>query len=254
MRAEDFEYLYKLEADYWWFVAMREITDAIVSRQLATTPLTILDAGCGTGFNLGHYEQLGHRVFGFDIAPEAVDWVVERGFTRIAQASVTEIPFASDSFDLVFSFDVLVQMPVEMSNQGMREMFRVLKPGGFLFARTAAYEWMRSSHDEELHTMHRFTLGELQEKLLGTGFKIRQATYANTFLFPLVVVRRFLKRFGIGRGTDVKPLPPALSWVDPIFREVLRLESHFAGRRLALPFGLSAICYAEKPRIQAVKD
>ena len=246
MRAEDFEYLYQLEANYWWFVAMRQITDAIVEKQLGGRPLRILDAGCGTGYNLGHYERQGHHVFGFDIAPEAVDWVRKRGFPKVAQASVTEIPLASESFDLVFSFDVLVQMPVEASNAAMREMHRVLKPGGFLFARTAAYEWLRSSHDEELHTMHRFTLNELQEKLIRTGFNVEYATYANTLLFPVIVIRRLLKRFGIGGGTDVKPLPAALAWIDPIFRGVLSSESLLTRRRVALPFGLSAICYAQK--------
>ena len=247
MRAEDFEYLYHLEANYWWFVAMRQITDTIVKDQIEGGPLRILDAGCGTGYQLHHYKSQGHNAFGFDIAPEAVDWVRKRGFTQVAQASVTEIPFESESFDVVFSFDVLAQIPVEMSDNAIREMYRVLKPGGFLFVRTAAYEWLRSSHDEELHTMHRFTLGELQEKLIRTGFKVHHATYANTFLFPVVALRRFLKRFGIGSGTDVKPLPPALAWIDPIFRGILTGETVFTRNRVSLPFGLSAICYAKKP-------
>src|SRR5688572_1928373 len=247
MRAEDFEYLYRLEAEFWWFAAMRKITDAILRQQLLSGPMRILDAGCGTGYNLQHYSDQGHHVVGFDIAPEAVEWVRKRGFTQIAQASVAEIPFASETFDIVFSFDVLMQMPEPVSNEGMKEMHRVLKPGGFLFARTAAYEWLRSSHDEELHTMHRFTLGELQEKLIRTGFKVHHATYANMFLFPVVALRRFLKRFGIGSGTDVKPLPPALAWIDPIFREILAGETIFTRNRVSLPFGLSAICYAQKP-------
>ena len=247
MRAEDFEYLYRLEADFWWFVAMRQITDTIVSSQLEARPLRILDAGCGTGYQLHHFESMGHKVFGCDIAPEAVGWVKKRGFTQVAQASVTDIPLESNSFDLVFSFDVLVQIPVEQSNQAMKEMYRVLKPGGFLFARVAAYEWLRSSHDEEIHTMHRFTLGELRNALIHSGFRIHHATYANTLLFPVAVVRRFLKTFGIGRGTDVKPLSPVLAWINPIFRSILASESVFTRRRIPLPFGLSAICYAQKP-------
>ena len=54
MRAEDFEYLYSLEQNYWWFVAMRRITDAIVSSDLQNRALTVLDAGCGTGYNVQH--------------------------------------------------------------------------------------------------------------------------------------------------------------------------------------------------------
>jgi SAM-dependent methyltransferase len=247
MRSEDFEYLYHLEANYWWFVAMRRITDSIVKDQIGSRPLVVLDAGCGTGYNLRHYETRGHQVFGFDVATEAVRWVKERGCSRVVQASVTEIPFESETFDLTFSFDVLVQIPVEMSEEGMREMYRVLKPGGFLFVRTAAYQWLHSSHDEDMHTIHRFSVAELQEKLIRTGFKIQYATYANTMLFPIAVIRRFLKRFGIGSGTDVKPLSPALAWIDPIFRRILAGESSITARRRAFPFGLSAICYVQKP-------
>jgi SAM-dependent methyltransferase len=247
MRAEDFEHLYQMEAGYWWFVAMRQITDAIIAKQLNSGKLDMLDAGCGTGYNLRHYEDRGHRVFGFDIATDAVHWLKERGFAHITQASVTDIPFKRETFDLVFSFDVLVQIPVEVSDQAVDEMYRVLKPGGFLFIRTAAYEWLRSSHDEELNTQHRFTLSELQQKLRRAGFTIHQATYANTFLFPVAVTRRLLKHFGIGGGTDVKPLPAGLRWVDPIFREVMARESWLTGRGIRLPFGLSAICYAQKP-------
>ena len=246
MRAEDFEYLYQLEATYWWFAAMRQITDAIVGRELQGR-LTILDAGCGTGYNLRHYESLGHEVFGFDIAPEAVDRVRRRGFPRVAEASVTEIPFKRESFDIVFSFDVLEQMPVEMSDQAMKEMYRVLRRGGFLFLRAPAYEWMRSSHDEALRTMHRFTRDEMRGKLVQAGFAVEYATYANTLLFPVVLVRRFLKRFGIGSGSDVKPLPSGLAWIDPIFRTILSSESILTRRHIPIPFGLSAICYARKP-------
>jgi SAM-dependent methyltransferase len=245
MRAEDFEYLYQLEADYWWFVAMRQITDSIV--QLQKKPLRLLDAGCGTGYQLQHYEKQGHDVFGFDLATEAVAGVQKRGFPKVAQASVTEIPFQSESFDVVFSFDVLVQMPVEMSNKGMQEMYRVLKPGGVLFVRAAAYQWLWCSHDKEIHTVHRYNLGELQERLIQTGFKVDYATYANTFLFPIVAAKRLLKRCGIGGGTDVKPLPAGLAWIDPIFRTILSAESWFTARRIRLPFGLSAICYLKKP-------
>ena len=248
MRSEDFEFLYNLEESFWWFVAMRKITDTIVAPQLSEgLPLRILDAGCGTGFNLSHYEKDGrHEVYGIDIAAEAVDGVRKRGFPRIAQASVTEIPFEANSFDLVFSFDVMCQVPVTLNDEGFREMQRVLKPGGFLFIRVPAFEWMRSSHDADLHTAHRFNRKELVDKLMKAGFRIQRATYANTFLFPVVALRRLLKFAGIGRGTDVRPLPAGLGWMDPLFRRILLSEAQVIKSGRQLPFGLSMVCYARK--------
>jgi SAM-dependent methyltransferase len=246
MRGEDFDFLYALEERYWWFVAMRRITDAIVGTQLNGRNLRILDAGCGTGYNLSHYESAGHAVFGLDIAPEAVEGVRRRGFTRITQASVSDIPYRAETFDFVFSFDVICQIPANANEKAIAEMHRVLRPGGSLFVRAPAFEWLRSSHDADLHTLHRFTLAELQAKLNRAGFKIRLGTYANSLLFPVVIVRRFLKRFGIGSGTDVKPLPAGLSWIDPIFRVVLASEAVLLQRQRRFPFGLSVIVYAEK--------
>jgi SAM-dependent methyltransferase len=246
MRAEDFEYLYNIEENFWWFAAMREITDAIVGPDLKGKSLDILDAGCGTGYNIQHYEKRGHRVFSLDISADALAGVRQRGVRKICQASVTEIPYRSDTFDFVFSFDVVQQLSLENGARAIGEMHRVLKPGGRLFIRVAAFEWMRSSHDEELATQHRFTRGELREAVERAGFEIRLASYANSLLFPFMVLRRGIKKFGIGRGTDVKPLPKGLGWIDPIFRRVLAAEGNVLAGGHSFPAGLSVIAYARK--------
>lgn len=247
MREKDFEYLYNLEERFWWFVAMRAITDTVVASELNGRKLRILDAGCGTGYNIAHFQKAGHSVFALDIAPEAIAGVRQRGFQRVCQASVVEIPYISSTFDFVFSFEVVSQVPVQAYAEAIREMHRVLKPGGFLFLRVPAFEWLRSSHDEDLRTTHRFARSELRDKLKEAGFEVRLSTYANTFLFPVVLFRRFLKHLGIGQGSDVKPLPAGLAWLDPVFRRILAAEARVLGAGRRLPFGLSVICYARKP-------
>ena len=246
MRDKDFEFLYDLEERFWWFVAMRTITDTIVGSELKGRKLQILDAGCGTGYNVFHYERKGHSVFALDVASEAIAGVRQRGLRKVCQASVTEIPYSSAAFDFVFSFDVVSQIPVPAAEAAIREMHRVLKPGGHLFARVPAFEWLRSSHDDELNTIHRYSCPELRRKLEESGFEVRLATYANSFLFPVILLRRSLKGFGIGKGTDVKPLRAGLGWLDPIFRRVLSAEAGVLGSGKRLPFGLSVICYARK--------
>jgi SAM-dependent methyltransferase len=248
MQEQDFELLYQLEENYWWFPAMRAITDTIARGDLDKPRLRILDAGCGTGFNLAHYASADSReVFGLDLANAALKHVQKRGFKNIAQASITDIPFKSETFDLVFSFEVVTQTPSETHDASLREMHRVLKQGGHLFIRVPAFMWLWSSHDEELEVRYRYTRHELAQRLMHAGFVIEWTSYANTFLFPVILLRRFLKRAGIGGGTDVKPLPRGLGWLDGIFRSVLASEANWfkAGRRL--PFGLSLICYARRP-------
>jgi len=244
MRGIDYEFLFNIEEHFWWFVAMRRITDTILAPKLQNGRLKVLDAGCGTGFNLLHFEKAGHTVYGFDYAREAVAAVQRRGFGKVARASITEIPYPSDTFDLAYSFEVIDEVPD--SDLAIRELYRVLKPGGSLLLRLPAFDWLRSSHDTDIGTLHRYTLGEVEEKLKRAGFQVRRSTYANSLLFPVVVLRRFLKHLGIGGGTDTKPMPAGLQWLDPVFRGVLGMEAKLIRWNIRLPFGLSAICYAEK--------
>jgi SAM-dependent methyltransferase len=254
MQTEDYEYLHALEGNFWWFAGMREITAALLDQALPrSVNRRILDAGCGTGGNLEWLERYAGtgEVVGIDLVADALKFCRERKCSRLAQASVTQLPFSDSSFDLVTSFDVLIQLPGPVADQdAIGEMYRVLRPGGKLFVRVAAYEWMRSGHDEALATQRRYSLPALQEKLKLAGFRILRATYANSALLPLAAVNRLLlKRVGLtNKGSDVKPLPPALQWVDGILKTALRVEARWLARNQArLPAGLSAICIAEKP-------
>ena len=244
MRGVDYEFMFNIEEKFWWYAGMRRITDTVLAKQLHAGSLKILDAGCGTGMNLMHYGNLGNLSFGFDFASEAISRARRRGLGRIARASVTDIPYASGVFDLAYSFEVIDE--VADVDRALAELKRVLKPGGFLLLRLPAFDWLRSSHDVDIGTVHRFTLTEMKEKLKHAGFEVQRATYANCLLFPLVAVRRLLKRVGIGGGTDTKPMPVGLQWLDPIFLSLLKAEAGIIGRGRSLPFGLSAIVLARK--------
>jgi ubiquinone/menaquinone biosynthesis C-methylase UbiE len=253
MEPEDHAYLYELEQDFWWFAGMREITAALLDPVCPTTKeRSILDAGCGTGGMMAWLERYAGngRVAGVDLSPTAVSFCRMGGHTASAQASVTHLPFPDSTFDLVTSFDVLVQLPGEANaDRAIEEIHRVLKPGGIAFVRVAAYEWMRSSHDSALHTQHRYRLEELVGKMKRAGFDVLRSTHANTLLMPLAAFRRLvLKRIGVASGSDVKPLPPSLRWLNSALTATLRNEARWLRRPTAkLSFGLSAICVAQKP-------
>lgn len=255
MQPEDFSDLFALEETLWWFRGMRSITRAVLDPELTDTgPRNILDAGCGSGGNLKFLERYsnGGTVTGIDVSADALRFCRLAGTGSLVQASATDLPFQTSVFDVVTSFDVLVQIPGDGSDlQAMEEMFRVLKPGGTVFIRAAAFEWMRAGHDAAMNTQRRYRLSELREKVDRAGFELVRATYANTALFPVAMMKRLvLEPLGLAsRGSDVRKFSTPLAWLDPIFRGALSSEAAVLRRTLIdFPYGLSAVCVARKPR------
>jgi len=251
MRASDYADLHALEAHFWWFEGMRAITAAILDPVCpAGRDRAILDAGCGAGGNLswlGRYAGTG-PVVGIDLAPIALGLSRER-HRKLGQASVTALPFAGETFDLVTSFDVLSQLPGPGGTDALREVHRTLRPGGVAFIRVAAYPWMRSGHDIALTVRRRYSLAELTAEVGRAGLHVVRATYANSALLPVAVIRRLiLPRVGlVAPGSDVRPLPRRLRGLNRALTGVLRAEARFLGRPGArLPAGLSAICLAAR--------
>ncbi|NNE43461.1 MAG: class I SAM-dependent methyltransferase [Gemmatimonadetes bacterium] len=109
--------------------------------------MTVLDAGCGGGRNLHYLIKNGAGVHGVDTDRDAVRRAGELaarlapGFPedRFRVAPVEELPHDDASFDAVLSNAVLHFARNEDHFASMlREMWRVLRPGGVLFARVAS--------------------------------------------------------------------------------------------------------------------
>lgn len=107
----------------------------------------VLDAGCGGGRNLVFFLNNGYEVYGIDPQPDAVQDVKELSKTlspdnprenfRVATAEA--LPFEDNYFDLVISSAVLHFADNRPHFESMLlSMWRVLKPGGYFFARLAS--------------------------------------------------------------------------------------------------------------------
>ncbi len=252
MNPKDYEDLYRTEEKLWWFTGMREISAALLDEFCRADFENILDAGCGTGLNLEWLRRYGNTraIKGLDLETHALNFCRRRSDNFLIQASATDLPFPGECFELVTSFDVLVQIPGEKTDeQAIAEMFRILKPGGIAFVRAAAYQWMFSGHDRAVKTQRRYSLPELSRKIEDAGFTILRKTYANTLMFPAAVFRRLvLKKIGLAdANSDVKPFPPSLEWFNRILTRMMLLEAGFLRKQnRSLPFGLSAVCIARK--------
>lgn len=244
MNHEEYEVMYQVEDHHWWYLGMEQITRQLLERYLPrdSATLKILDAGCGTGAVMKYLTPYG-AVTGFDFSGEALRFSRQRGLTRLTQASVIDIPFADQQFDLIVSFDVICEMGID-EGVALREFQRILKPGGLVVLRLPAYDWLRGKHDQATHIRHRFTRGELAVKLRQSGLQPVHLSYANTLLFPLVVFKRLSERVLSTRqtGSDLTLDPGPMNGV---FRSILRAEAPLISA-VGLPFGLTVVALARK--------
>jgi SAM-dependent methyltransferase len=238
---EEYARMFEAEERQWWYAGMRAISFALFDRALPRDGHPVfLDAGCGTGVNLEHLATRGHAV-GVDLSEDAVAFCRSRGVAA-ARGSVLALPFRDGAFDGATSFDVLYHRWVTDDRAAVREMVRVLKPGGLLLVRVPALSLLWGAHDEAVHSRHRYTKGELVELLKGEGLAVLQATYGNFFLFPVLLLRRSLDRLMGREGSDVGFLPAPLEW---LFRALLQTEARLV-RFVALPIGASVFVLAVK--------
>jgi tellurite methyltransferase len=107
----------------------------------------VLDVGCGNGRNLIYFFRNGYEVFGVDPQPHAVETVKELSaalapdnpLENFLECTAEDLPFTDATFDLVISSAVLhFAKDVQHFDSMVHSMFRVLKPGGYFFARLAS--------------------------------------------------------------------------------------------------------------------
>jgi len=143
----------------------------------------VLDLGCGDGTYSIAASQRGAHVTGVDISKAMLDSAQRRATACGAsvewrQASAESIPYESGTFDIILAVTILCFLREPL--QVMREVHRVLRPGGsFVVGELGKYStwalsrrvrgWLGSSMWRDTHF---WTLGELQRLLRQAGFRV----------------------------------------------------------------------------------
>ena len=177
----------------WWYQSLHRLVAHAIARFAPGKSGPVLDAGCGTGgfirFCQSHSPAIS--LYGIDASAQACQLAYDRNCHRVSRASVNELPFRAASFGVVVSADVLYHQQVD-PEKAMREFHRCLRPGGTVVIQLPAYEWLRSYHDVQVQTRHRYTRPEVRDLLAQNGFEVRWLTHWNSLAFPLLLLRRFV--------------------------------------------------------------
>lgn len=236
----------RAERDHFWFRGLQRFSDPLIRQAVAGRPCpTLLDCGFGTGANMARLAAFG-RAFGFDLSLGGLEYARQAGHTRLAKASVLEIPFQDARFDVVTAFDLLACLHEPEQAQALAEMYRVLKSGGALIVNTAALPVLRGSHAIFGQEVHRATRGPLQARLEAAGFRIERLTYTNLSILPLMLAVRLAQRaFGSDSPQDSADMQVPPAPVNAALAGLLTLESA-ALRAVDMPIGSSLLALAYK--------
>ncbi len=246
MQTHTYAILREIEGKHWWYLGRRRIIASFVSRIVANlqnnkqSAPRILDVGCGTGGNLEMLSEFG-EVEGVDVSDEAVEFCRARGVAPVTQAGAEDLPYDDESFDLVTGFDVIEHLDDDVA--GLREMHRVLRPGGRVLLIVPAFMWLWGVQDDVSHHRRRYRLPELRQAVERAGLQVERASYANiTFLVPTLLGRVLMRLTGLRPASESKVNIAALNGV---LGRILGAESRWL-QRMNFPFGVSIVCVARR--------
>jgi len=229
---------HRAEDRHWWYRGRRVVIERVVEDLRLPARAQILDAGCGSGRNMVELARHG-AVTGVELSQTSACLARERRAGEVVEGSVLEMPFEEGRFDLAASLDVIEHLEDDVL--ALRELRRVVKPGGSLLVTVPAYQWLWSGHDEVNHHHRRYTRRSLQRAGEQAGWQQVRTTYFNSLLLPAAILLRVLDRFS--RKTTESSLdlwvPPApLNW---LLERPLTLEATLIARGGRIPAGLSLL-------------
>ena len=237
----------RAEDRHFWFRGLRRNARLLLDEALdGRRPARIVDCGSGTGRNLDWLAEYGHAI-GVERADIGIA-IARAHQRRVVQGTVAALPFPDTSVDLATSFDVLYCLEDDVERAAVREMWRVLKPGGIALVNVAALDMLRGSHSTLTMERRRYTPARLTALLTGAGFVVTRMTFTNMTTFPLTLGVRVADRI-TGRAQEASDadlrVPPApinalLTAAMAVDGALLRLGN--------LPIGTSLMCVARKTR------
>lgn len=204
----------------------------------------VLEAGCGVGLYIEALQPLADEVYGFDVEVEHLEVAQANVPAANLQLAAGEaLPFASDSFDLVLSHEVLEH--VRDDRLSVREIVRVLRPGGraviFVPNRLYAFE----THGHYWRGRYRFGNTPLIN-YLPDAVRNRLAPHVRAYTRQGLLDLFVGEPVRVVHFTQIYPGYDKLSARRPLLGRALRTITYTLERTPLTAFGISHLLVVEK--------
>ena len=240
-------FTFDVEERHWWYRGRRAVLDAVLDGLGPLRPPAvdgggaprILDAGCGSGRNMALLARRG-AVTGIELAQQSLDAARARGLGPVLPGSLDDpLPFGDDAFDLAVALDVLEH--VADDEAALRELARVVAPGGRLLVTVPQYAWLWGEHDVLAHHHRRYTRALLLARTAAAGLEAERVTAFNSLLLAPIGAMRVVQRARrrAQPASDLGRTPQGA--VNDALERILRAEAALIRRGRDLPAGVSLL-------------
>ena len=221
---------------------------AVILFQKEIAPLKILkttkvlDVGTGTGSNLRMLKAAGFsNVFGLDFNREAVNFCKMKGYEFVRQGDICSMPYRDKTFGFVFATDIIEH--IEDHQAALKEITRVLKPGGHAIITVPAFKSLWGWQDEVSHHQRRYKRSEVSIALNLCGLTIVKIYYFNFILFlPIFFMRKLMLLSGLKPRSENSFNSRGLNF---ILKLIFKLDCLLAAN-INIPFGVSIFALVKK--------
>jgi SAM-dependent methyltransferase len=243
MRHTTFAIEAEIEAEHWWFVGRRRLFAREIDRRRIGPAARVLDLGTSTGTNLRMLRDVGFsNVAGLDLSEDALRSCLEKNLGNVVKGDITRLPFRDEQADLVLATDIIEH--VDDDQAAIREITRILRPGGTVLLAVPTFELLWGLQDEFAQHKRRYRKPGVERMLSDAGLIVERSYYFNYLLFLPILLARYLLRL-------IRPKLSSENEINsPIMNRLLGAVFAFDVATAPLirpPFGVSAFVLATKP-------
>ncbi|MFH1540163.1 MAG: class I SAM-dependent methyltransferase [bacterium] len=243
-KTDYFKELADLEASSFWFCSRNRLIIWALNRYFPDAN-SFFETGCGTGFVLSGIGKARPEMslFGSDLFSSGLKFASERiKHADLFQMDARHIPFENE-FDVIGAFDLLEH--VEEDTLVLSEIYKALRAGGGVVLTVPQHAFLWSHADEYACHCRRYGARELRAKVRLAGFNVVKDTSFVTFLMPLMLAARLLKRRPDTNDGAIPELK-IRGIVNTVLQKVMDFERAFIRAGIRLPAGGSLLLIARK--------
>ena len=213
----------------------------------------VVDVGCSSGYLLADLRSAHPEVaaFGADLVPEGLRRAHETApDAPLLLADCLALPFEDGRVEAVVSANVLEH--VREDEAALREIRRVLRPGGLAAVVVPAARGLYDAYDAHLGHERRYARGELAGKARRAGFEVLDDLFLGSLLFPAFwLAKQRNRRRAAGLDEDGRRAlverSIARTQGSRLGDAATALERELLVRGVRIPFGIRSACVLRRP-------